>query len=42
MTCMRVLRRSRDSTGISTVSVVANAAIAASSVTTICGVSERE
>jgi hypothetical protein len=38
MTCMRVLRRSRDSTGINTVSVVANAATEASSVTTICGV----
>ena len=39
ITCMRVLSRSRDSTGISTVSAVAKAAIAASSVTMICGVS---
>jgi len=36
---MRVDKRSRDSTGISSVSVVANAAIAASSVTAIWGVS---
>jgi hypothetical protein len=39
ITCMRWLRRSRDSTGISTVSAVAKAATAASSVTMICGVS---
>ena len=36
---MRVFSRSRESTGISTVSVVAKAAIAASSVTMICGLS---
>src|SRR4029079_15144039 len=37
ITCMRVFSRSRESTGISTVSTVAKAAIAASSVTMIAG-----